>query len=335
MQYEIASEFIFHSSLRDWLWPLRYHNDNIINNNRNRNIFIVDNDVTTQHSSLRQQRMEYYHPSNHDNDSTTNNNHRTASYLPDLVEGMDINDTNDRKTDHVVMTYITHDTASSCGRTDDEMDGNVKTSTTTSGTIIIAPLSTMASSISRTTTAEHHLSHASSTLQQMAPVPSLSSSSIWRNDHPNDSHHHDELEPAFVNDNDYPSNWMVYHPILQRVILKLHADAYNATMKSKDRPSQQQQQQQLPFNNVDVDSCRHSNSLSSVSMNLGNGTDGSIPTNGTSTFETIPPGSTTHTTSPTTTATTTLNEPTASTHPTNHDATTTNRAVGRQSVMAT
>ena len=48
-----------------------------------------------------------------------------------------------------------------------------------------------------------------------------------------------EIEPAFLNEKDYPPGWLVYHPVLG-VVSKEHADKYD---KEQQRLQQQQQQQ--------------------------------------------------------------------------------------------
>jgi hypothetical protein len=52
-----------------------------------------------------------------------------------------------------------------------------------------------------------------------------------------------ELEPAFLNESDYPAGWLVYHPIL-RVVTKGEAEEYDQVQAEKQQQQQQQQQQQ-------------------------------------------------------------------------------------------
>lgn len=48
-----------------------------------------------------------------------------------------------------------------------------------------------------------------------------------------------ELEPAFLNERDYPAGWLVYHPVL-RVVTKTEAETYDREVAEK------QQEVQLP-----------------------------------------------------------------------------------------
>lgn len=49
------------------------------------------------------------------------------------------------------------------------------------------------------------------------------------------------LEPAFLKESDYPSGWMVYHPVLG-VVVKTEADKYD---REQQREKKQQQQQKI------------------------------------------------------------------------------------------
>ena len=153
---------------------------------------------------LRQQRMEYYNSSSDRNKSGGGKYYHSMrpSKLPDLVEGiLEMDDNSDHSTSDTTAVPI----------------HNVE-STRTNMAIHINPA--MDPSLDGRQS-EHLISE---------PTSNIASRS-W------DYNYHD-LEPAFVNEMDYPSNWMVYHPFQQRVILKVHADAYNQKLMMMIREQQ-------------------------------------------------------------------------------------------------
>ncbi|CAB9497284.1 expressed unknown protein [Seminavis robusta] len=87
-------------------------------------------------------------------------------------------------------------------------------------------------------------------LQQLDPLPAAAINN-------NNKENTDPLEPAFLNDEDYPPGWLVFDPVLG-VVSKAEADNYkrkqqNAQKSPKQKPRQlrvsQQQQQQQPVAN--------------------------------------------------------------------------------------
>jgi hypothetical protein len=79
--------------------------------------------------------------------------------------------------------------------------------------------------------------------------PSPSTSSIG-----SCSAHTDTIEPAFLNEEDYPPGWLVYHPVLG-VVPKEEADQYDRQWKLQ----QQKQQQKETVNDSDQSETQHQN----------------------------------------------------------------------------
>jgi hypothetical protein len=264
MQYQVVTEYIFHSSFRYWIWSYD------------------DSTSATASPFLRQQRLDYYDRRRHTNHHNNSLFPDSPTFLPDLVEGTGMDDDDDN---HAANEIIDN--------------GATTTTTITKGSMVgesSSSLSLRTPSVDRMAVHPH---------QPKVPIPS-------RKQH----HHYEELEPAFVSDKDYPLNWMVYHPILQRVILKRQADQYNRTILHNPSST---------YQNIRNNEIEHPGNLSETNMTRsiaqhsinGNAKNGSLSNDTAKSNEAT----------------------TASTHLTNRDnttsTTTTNLPVVRQSVMAT
>jgi hypothetical protein len=230
MQYQMMTEylsryiaFIISGNTNWWIWP-QY----------------TDLSLSTN-PFLRQQRMEYYNTSTgtiHLRNSRNGsgmyfNNNNTSSLrstkLLDLVEGMDdeIDDEYENSTSNRAAVHIHHNnTESTTTNIANHFDIGTTTATNSHPTMDIPVVGEQEQS--------HLVALRTSSSSDRLVFDPISNTPSWTW---NNNHHHYDLEPAFVNERDYPSNWMVYHPILQRVILKVHADAYNQKMMFPEQHS--------------------------------------------------------------------------------------------------
>ena len=193
--------------------------------------------VSLQRLLLRQQRLDYYNSYNHHhhdhyiqyNNNNNDNRHsirRGMSQIPDLVEAtVDINDDVVVFTDHVVVADRSDHRTTMPDRTSAAYDESLSTNP-----MIIDTDNDNDNDTTKVTADREAPTIPTTITDPMTKVSSkiMGSSSLSSGEIRSGEQRLLELEPAFLHERDYPANWMVYHPILQRVILKIHAnDAYH------------------------------------------------------------------------------------------------------------